>query len=94
MVAPYYPASNERAERAGKTTKGTLEISIEGNWETRSSHFLFKQHTAPSASTGKMPAEILIGRKLCTPFDLLLLKADESLSENLDTLKEAIENST
>lgn len=88
FVAPYHQASNGRAERAVQTTKRTLEKLIEGTWETKLSRFLFRQHTTPSVSTGKTPAEILFGRKLRTPLDLLLSKTDDKHPEGLDTSKE------
>lgn len=71
FIAPYNPSSNGQAERAVQTTKQSLKILKEGDWETKISRFLFKQHSTPSASTGISPAKMMFNRKLRTPLDTL-----------------------
>lgn len=69
FIAPYHPSSNGQAERAVQTTKQSLEILKEGDWETKISRFLLKQHSTPSIATGVSPAEMMLKRKLRTPLD-------------------------
>jgi len=59
-------------KRAVQTTKQSLKILKEGDWETKISRFLLKQHSTPSIATGVSPAEMMLKRKLRTPLDSLL----------------------
>lgn len=52
-------------------TKKSLSRLKEGDWSTRISRFLITQHVLPSTTTGKSPAELMMGRKLRTALDLL-----------------------
>lgn len=71
FVAPYHPSSNGQAERMVATTKQSLKKIIQGDWSTRLARFLFSQHTLPSTTTGKSPAELLMNRRLCSLLDRL-----------------------
>ena len=70
-TAPYHPASNGLAERAVQTFKESMKKMKEGSIETKVSRFLFQYRITPHTTTGVAPAELLMGRKLVSRFDLL-----------------------
>nr|XP_050042740.1 uncharacterized protein K02A2.6-like [Dermacentor andersoni] len=70
-VAPYHPSSNGQAERMVRETKEVLKRMVGGNIDTRLARFLMTQHILPHATTGKSPAELLMGRKLSTVLERL-----------------------
>jgi len=70
-TAPYHPSSNGQAERAVQVFKDALKCMENGNIKTQVSRFLFRYRTTPQTTTGRSPAELLIGRKLRTHLDLL-----------------------
>ena len=70
-VAPGHPSSNGQAERMVQITKKNLELLQEGDLDTRLARMLFKQHTTPTTSTGKSPAELMFQRKLRTALSAL-----------------------
>ncbi|XP_058858757.1 uncharacterized protein K02A2.6-like [Acipenser ruthenus] len=70
-TSPYHPSSNGLAERAVQTIKEGLKKMEKGNMESKLIRFLFKYRVTPQATTGKSPAELLMGRKLRTHLDLL-----------------------
>lgn len=67
----FHPASNGCAERAVRSAKEALKNMGPGSWQERVDEYLLVQHTIPSQSTNKSPAEILMGRKLKTTLDYL-----------------------
>ena len=70
-VAPYHPASNGMAERAVQTVKSGLAVHREGSLETRISRLLFTYRRLPQSTTGKSPAELLMGRRLRARLDVI-----------------------
>nr|XP_050035646.1 uncharacterized protein K02A2.6-like [Dermacentor andersoni] len=70
-VAPYHPSSYGQAERMVRETKEVLKRMVGGNIDTRLARFLMTQHILPHATTGKSPAESLMGRKLSTVLERL-----------------------
>lgn len=70
-TAPYHPSSNGRAERMVRELKSSLKKQKHGDTFCKVSRFLFKQHSTPHATTGKTPAELMMGRKLRSPLDKL-----------------------
>lgn len=83
FIAPYNPQSNGQAERMVQTTKKSLEKLKKGDWEVKLARILIKQHNTPSTTTGKSPAEMMMGRPLRTILDKLnpknhSLKREES----------------
>uniref|UniRef100_A0A1B0DIU7 Uncharacterized protein n=1 Tax=Phlebotomus papatasi TaxID=29031 RepID=A0A1B0DIU7_PHLPP len=64
-VAPYHPSSNGLAERMVQSVKDKLK-KLDGDIESRVRELLMNQHTTPHATTGKSPAELLMGRRLKT----------------------------
>ncbi|KAK8775742.1 hypothetical protein V5799_030912 [Amblyomma americanum] len=59
------------AERMVRETKEVLKRMVGGNIDTRLARFLMTQHILPRATTGKSPAELLMGRKLSTVLERL-----------------------
>ena len=79
---PYHPKTNGLAERAVRTFKERMKASkgSAADWELRLQRFLIAYRNTPQKSTGRAPAELLIGRKIRTKLDLL--KPD--VSKNID----------
>ena len=70
-TAPYHPASNGLAERSVQTFKQGIKRLREGTVETKLSQFLLKYRLTPHATTGRSPAELLLGRQPRSRLDLL-----------------------
>jgi hypothetical protein len=62
-TAPYHPASNGLAERAVQTLKEGLKKSTSGTIEAKVDRFLFHYRMTPHSTTGRPPAELLMGRR-------------------------------
>lgn len=67
-MAPYYPSSNGQVEQE---TKQLLRRASDGDAATKLACFLLSQHVLPHSTTGKSPAEMLMGRRLHTALDEL-----------------------
>ena len=63
LVPPYHPASNGLAERAVQTVKSGL-AKMDGIIDEQLHRFLFRYRLTPHSTTGLLPAELLLGRKL------------------------------
>ena len=61
VVAPYHPSSNGLAERAVKTVKEGIKKMAEGSLLDKLSRFLFHYRVTPQSTTGKAPAELMMG---------------------------------
>ena len=72
QTAPYHPSSNGLAERAVQSFKLALKKNTSGTLQQRLSDFLLYQHITPHTTTGRPPAELLMGRKLRSKLDLLI----------------------
>ena len=70
-TAPYHPASNGLAERAVQTFKQGIKRLREGTVETKLSCFLSQYRLTPHTTTGRSPAELLLGRQPRSRLDLL-----------------------
>ncbi|XP_058803953.1 uncharacterized protein K02A2.6-like [Phymastichus coffea] len=71
--APYHPASNGAAENAVKTFKAKIKI-LNRQCSTRKealAKYLFHYRSSPHCTTGVSPAELQMGRKFRTRWDLL-----------------------
>ncbi|XP_037512230.1 uncharacterized protein K02A2.6-like [Rhipicephalus sanguineus] len=71
MVPPYHPASNGAAERVVQTIKDKLKKSQAGDFRTQVARILFQYRTTPHDVTGRAPCELLLGRMVKTPLDIL-----------------------
>ncbi|XP_062521095.1 uncharacterized protein K02A2.6-like [Corticium candelabrum] len=72
-TAPYHPSSNGLAERAAQTFKAAMKRmkNEQGTLETKLDEFLFRYRITPHATTGEVPAVILMGRRPRSCLDLL-----------------------
>ena len=69
--APYHPASNGLAERAVQIVKrGVKKLKLD-TLQDKICRFLFSYHNTPQSTTGVTPSELLLGRKMRSPLDLL-----------------------
>jgi transposase InsO family protein len=59
--SPYHPASNGLAERAVQSFKVGMKKAGTGNIETNLARFLFRYRIIPHTTTGRSPAELLMG---------------------------------
>ncbi|XP_058017270.1 uncharacterized protein K02A2.6-like [Ahaetulla prasina] len=71
LSAPFHPATNGLAERSVRSAKEALSRIRPGDWQTKIDTFLAVQHRTPCVTTGRSPAELLMGRKLRCPLDRL-----------------------
>ncbi|XP_048519646.1 uncharacterized protein LOC125503403 [Dendroctonus ponderosae] len=73
-TTPLHPESDGMVERFNRTIDNYLRIVVnnkQDNWDTQLAPFLLAYRSAVHESTGKSPAEILFGRELRLPIDLL-----------------------
>ncbi len=70
-VSPYHPSSNGLAERAVRIFKIGLKKQTRGTLTVRIARFLFQYRNTPHTTTGSMPAELLMGRRLRSRLDLI-----------------------
>ncbi|XP_060538973.1 uncharacterized protein K02A2.6-like [Pantherophis guttatus] len=71
LFAPFHPASNGLAERFVRTAKEALSWLDAGDWQARIDEFLAVQHATPCPTSGRSPAQLLMGRKLRCVLDRL-----------------------
>ncbi|XP_058041724.1 uncharacterized protein K02A2.6-like [Ahaetulla prasina] len=71
LSASFHPATNRLAERFVWSAKEALSRIRPGDWQTKIDTFLAVQHRTPCVTTGRSPAELLMGRKLRCPLDRL-----------------------
>ncbi|XP_013763339.1 uncharacterized protein LOC102215153 [Pundamilia nyererei] len=69
--APYHPASNGLAERAVQTFKELMKKSTGDTLTTKLNRALFSYRITPQSTTGKSPAELMMGQKLRCTLDLI-----------------------
>ena len=69
LTAPYKPSTNGAAERAVGSLKGFLKATKGSH--TNLPNFLMAYRNTPQATTGRSPAELMLGRQLRTRLDLL-----------------------
>ncbi len=86
-VAPYHPSSNGLAERAVQIFKQGLKKMSEGSLEDRLSRLLFSYRITPHSTTGRSPAELLLGRQLRSRLDLLRPDLSRNVEQRQDRQK-------
>ena len=79
--APYHPSSNGLAERAVQILKKGLKKVHDGSINTRLAKILFSHRLTPQSTTGEIPAELLLGRRPHSRFDL----ARPNLAERVES---------
>ncbi|KAL5475687.1 hypothetical protein EMCRGX_G006136 [Ephydatia muelleri] len=89
-TTPYHPKSNGLAERAVRTFKERYKAARANKTDADLAlqRFLISYRNTPQKSTGRAPAEILLGRKLRTKLDLL--KPDTARQIDYSLLKQKI----
>ena len=70
QTAPYHPSSNGLAERAVQVFKHRVHKQSSGSIHDKIARVLFQYRTTPHSTTGITPAELQLGRKLCSRLDL------------------------
>ena len=86
--APYHPSSNGQAERAVQIFKKGMKRSTSDSLETRVSRFLFHYRTTPNTTTGHTPAELMMGRQLCSHLTLVRPSIAMQVSANQQRQKD------
>ena len=71
LVTPYHPSSNGMVECAVQTFKQSFKKLTEGTLEQRLSRLLFMYRLTPHSTTGRSPAELMLGRQPRSRLDLL-----------------------
>ena len=89
FTPPYHPASNGLVERAVQTFKEGMRRNKEGSLNTRLSRFLFRYRLTPHSTTGVPPSELMFGRKLRSPLDLLKPSIGSTVRQAQDRQKKA-----
>lgn len=76
--APYNPVTNGQAERFVQTFKNALKRANanKNNLVTKLEQILLQYRAAPHANTKVSPAELFLGRKICTKLDLIFPKEE------------------
>ena len=87
-VAPYHPASNGMAERAVQVFKKGFNMFKSGSVATRLSRFLLSYRCLPHTTTGRSPAEMLMGRRLRTQLDSVHPDTASKVSEKQQKQKD------
>ncbi|KYO27808.1 hypothetical protein Y1Q_0013007 [Alligator mississippiensis] len=70
----YYPQTNGLVERFNGTFKGMLKAYVDSNpsdWDEKLPHLLFAYQEVPQESTGFLPFELMFGRRVRGPLDLV-----------------------
>ena len=85
--APYHPATNGLAERAVQTVKNALR-KTSGDNDTCFARFLFQYMLTPHSTTGRSPAELLLGRKPRSHLDFIFPSKERHVTQNQERQKE------
>ena len=90
LTSPYHPKSNSEAEQAVQTFKNSLKAREGENedLQTKLSRFLFYYRTTPTTSTGLVPSELFMKRRLRTQLDLLRPSVVEQMSNYQEMAKQ------
>ena len=100
-TTPYHPQTDGLVERFNKTLKSMLKrvASEEGrDWDTLLPYILFAYREVPQATTGFSPFELVFGREVRGPLDILKeeweagKRASESVVSHVLLLRERLES--
>ena len=81
LVSPYHPSSNGLAERAVRILKEGLKKIKDGSISDRLAQLLFQYRNTPHSTTGMIPAELLMGRKLRSRLYLIQPNLDRRVND-------------
>ena len=87
ISAPYHLATNGLAEKADQILKNSLKKSEPGDIDKQLARLIFHYRITPHVTTGISPAELLMGRPLCTHLDLLRLNIATRVHMSQDSQK-------
>ena len=83
LTAPFHPATNGLAERSVGNLKSSIKASL-GNFNLH--NFLLANRNTIHSTTGRSPAEIMLGRSLRTRLDLLKPDLSERVGQQQDKM--------
>jgi len=88
-TAPYHPASNGAAENFVRTFKDKFKLLLKSGMSRHEAlhKYLFSYLTTPHCTTNVTPAELQVGRKLRTRFDILKPTVEQTVIKNQDRQK-------
>ena len=93
QTPPKHPASNGLAERAVQTVKKGVG-KLDGSLKEKIEKFLFRYRVTPQSTTGKMPCELLMRRKLRTRLDLIKPSLNKKVKRAQSGMKEVVGGKT
>ena len=72
-ISTYHPSSNGMVERAVRTFKEGMKSLVANSQSIQCcvAHMLFQYRITPHSTTGMSPAELLMGRRICSHLDLV-----------------------
>eukprot|EP00731_Ephydatia_muelleri_P001377 Em0001g1377a len=87
LEAKVKSSTNGLAERAVQTVKNALR-KTSGDIDTCLSRFLFQYRLTPHSTTGRSPAELLLGRKPRSHLDFIFPSVEHHVTKNQERQKE------
>ena len=102
-TTPYHPQTDGLVERFNKTLKSLLRkaaVDVGKDWDKLLTYLLFAYREVPQASTGFSPFELLYGRAVRGPLDILRetwqtdCRSDESVLSHVLAMREKLAHMT
>ena len=90
----YNPKSNGLTEQSNRTTKEYLTSFVENKkqWDQWLKELSFAYNTSVHSSTGFTPMELMFGRKIRVPIDILYNFTESEKFESLDDFKQTLQS--
>ena len=95
-VTPYHPQANGQAERFIQTLKKCMNKMAKNskNMDYNVNNFLLTYRVTEQATTNVSPSQLLMGRKLRTPLDVIYPRVERNINiENSALIKERVQKS-
>ena len=86
--APFHPATNGLAERAVQSFKLGVKKMSTGTIDEKIARFLLAYRRTPHTTTGRPPAELLMGRQIRCRLDLLKPDLEAKVRDRQEKMKE------